>query len=107
MGFFKGLQQRSDMAQSSAVATWAMTNGLAATATITGARQTGAQINFSPVVELDLLVMMPSGVPMPVTLQEAVMQIHLGRCRPGLRVNVHVDPVNPNNLCVDWATPVC
>jgi hypothetical protein len=99
-------QMMANMAQSSAAATWAMTNGVATTATVTGARQTGAQLNFSPVVELDLLVMMPSGVPMPVTRQEAVMQIHLGRCQPGSRLKVYVDPANPGNLCVDWNTPV-
>lgn len=83
-----------------------MTNGTAAVATITSARQTGAQINFNPVVELELLVMLPTGVPMQVTRQEPVQQLHLGRCQPGLRLNVRVDPNDTNSLWIDWLTPV-
>lgn len=94
------------MAQSSMAATAAMTNGVAAVATITGARQTGAMMNFNPVVELELLVMMPNGVPMPAVRQEVVQQIHLGRCQPGLRLNVKVDPNDLNSLWIDWINPV-
>ena len=95
----------ANMAQASAAATQAMTNGVDATATITGARQTGAQINFNPVVQLDLLVMMPSGVPMPVTRQETVAQLHLARCQVGANLKVKVEPSNPNSLWIDWNTP--
>ncbi len=95
----------ANMAQASAAATQAMTNGVDATATVTAARQTGTQMNFNPVVELDLLVMMPSGVPMPVTRQEAVAQIHLSRCQPGANLKVKVEPTNPNSLWIDWNSP--
>ena len=95
----------ANMAQASAAATQAMTNGVDATATITGARQTGALINFNPVVQLDLLVMMPSGVPMPVTRQETVAQLHLARCQVGANLKVKVEPTNPNSLWIDWNTP--
>lgn len=98
----------AQMAQMNAMATTTagITTGSPATATIIAARQTGAMINFNPVVELELLVMMPSGVPMPATRQEMVMQIHLGRCQPGLRINVRVDPGDVNALWIDWVTPV-
>ena len=46
------------------------------------------------------------GVPMPVTRQEMVMQLHLGRCQPGMRLNVKVDPSDVNSLWIDWANPV-
>jgi hypothetical protein len=82
-----------------------MTNGVDATATITSARQTGAMMNFNPVVELQLLIMMPNGVPMPVTRQETVMQIHLARCQPGANLKVKVEPANPNSLWIDWNSP--
>lgn len=95
----------ANMAQASAAATQAMTNGVDATATITAARQTGAMMNFNPVVELDLLVMMPSGIPMPVTRQETVAQLHLARCQPGANLRVKVEPNNPNSLWIDWNTP--
>ena len=95
----------ANMAQASAAATQAMTNGVDATATITAARQTGAMMNYNPVVELDLLVNMPSGIPMPVTRQETVMQIHLARCQPGANLKVKVEPNNPNGLWIDWNSP--
>ncbi len=95
----------ANMAQASAAATQAINNGVDATATITAARQTGAQINFNPVIELDLLVMMPSGVPMPVTRQETVGQLHLPRCQVGSTLKVKVEPSNPNGLWIDWNTP--
>lgn len=96
----------ASMAQGGAQASAAITNGVAAVATITAARQTGALINFCPVVELELLIMLPSGVPMQATRQEQVEQLYLGRCQPGLRLNVKVDPTNAGNLWIDWASPV-
>ena len=99
-------QMMANVAQGSVLATQAIANGVPAVATITSAGQTGAMLNFNPVVELELLVMMPSGVPMPVSRQETVMQIHLGRCQPGLRLNVRVDPADSNSLWIDWVNPV-
>jgi len=98
-------QMMAGMAQGQMGASTAMMNGYDTTATITNAVQTGMMMNFNPVVSLDLLVMMPSGVPMPVTRQEPVMQINLARCQPGLRLKVKVDPVNANNLWIDWVSP--
>ena len=99
-------QMMAAMAQGATQSTAAITNGVGATATITAARQTGAMMNFNPVIDLELLVMMPSGVPMPVARREVVQQIHLGRCQPGLRLNVKVDPNDINGLWIDWVTPV-
>ena len=61
-------------------------------------------MNFNPVVELQLLVMI-NGIPMPVTRQETVMQIHLARCQPGANLKVKVDPADPNGLWIDWNSP--
>lgn len=94
------------MAQGAAQSNAAIANGVSAVATITAARQTGALINFNPVVELELLIMLPSGVPMQATRQEPVQQLHLGRCQPGLRLHVKVDPTNASSLWIDWASQV-
>ncbi len=95
----------ADMANQAAIATAAMANGVDAYATVTTATQTGAMMNFNPVIDLELLVMMPSGVPMPVRRQETVQQMYLSRCQPGSRVKVKVDPANPSALWIDWAYP--
>ena len=99
-------QMIAGMAQNGGPSVNAMTNGVAAVATITSARQTGMIVNFNPVVELQLMIMLPSGVPMPVSRQETVQQLHLGRCQPGLRLNVKVDPTDANSVWIDWANPV-
>ncbi len=95
----------ADMANQSAAATAAMANGVDAFATVTSATQTGAMINFNPVVDLDLLVTMPGGAPLPVRKQETVMQMYLSRCQPGSRLAVKIDPANPAGLWIDWARP--
>ena len=95
----------ASMATGAMGATNAITNGVDAVATISAARQTGAMMNYNPVVELDLLVIMPNGVPMPVKRQEMVMQLHLMRCQPGQRLKVKVNPANPNELWIDWVNP--
>ncbi|HAP75020.1 MAG TPA: hypothetical protein DCR14_02965 [Acidimicrobiaceae bacterium] len=95
----------ANMAAGAMGSTNAITNGVDAVATISSARQTGAMMNYNPVVELDLLVIMPNGVPMPVKRQEMVMQLHLMRCQPGQRLKVKVNPANPNELWIDWVNP--
>lgn len=95
----------ANMAASAAATTAAMTNGVDAFATVTSAAQTGTQINHQPVIDLELMVMMPSGVPVPVRRQETVQMIHLARCAPGQRLKVKVDSANANSLWIDWATP--
>lgn len=98
-------QMMAAMTASTMGATTAMTTGVEAVATVTSAHQTGAMMNYNPVVQLELMVMMPSGVPTPVSRQEMVMQLHLSRCQPGQRLRVKVNPANPNDLWIDWVSP--
>ncbi len=95
----------ASMAQASTQATGVMASGADAIATVTGARHTGALVNFCPVVELDLLVTMPSGVPVPVTRQEVIQQLDFAKVQTGARLRVKVDPVNAGNLWINWAVP--
>lgn len=73
-----------------------------ATATISSARHTGMVINFDVMVEVGLLIMLPSGVPLPVTTTILVPQLNLARLQPGSQVAVTVDPSNPASVRVDW-----
>lgn len=74
-------------------------------AVITGARQTNALMNHNPMIELDLLVTTPAGVPVPVRRTEVVQLLHLPRAQVGTRLAVRIDPRDPNVLAIDWAAP--
>jgi hypothetical protein len=80
-----------------------LTAGVDAVALVTGARQTNALMNHSPVVELDLLVTMPTGAQVPVRRTEIVPLLHLSRAQVGSRLAVRVDPADANTLWINWA----
>lgn len=73
-----------------------------ATATVTAACPTGAQINGSYVVELQLLVMLASGIPIPVSHTASVPQLDLPKVQSGARLPVSLDPASPASLSIDW-----
>lgn len=76
--------------------------GLAATATLTAARDTGSRLNHQPLAELDLLVMVPGRPPYPVTLRTVVPVIGMGAMQPGRALAVWVDPAQPQRVVVAW-----
>jgi hypothetical protein len=98
-------QAMGQFGQDLSASTQAMNAGVAAVATITSARQTGAMLNHNPMVQLELLVPV-NGIPIPVQHQCVVMQLHLVRAQPGGQVHVKVMPDNPNDIWVDWVTAV-
>jgi hypothetical protein len=89
------------MAQQTAAANIAAT-GLDATATVAGLRQTGALVNYQPMVEIDLTVMAPGSPPYPATVSQVVQQVHLARLQPGATLRVKVDPANPATIWIDF-----
>lgn len=82
-----------------------LTAGVDAIALVTGARQTTARVDHAPMVELDLLVTMPTGAQIPVRRTEVVPLLHLPRAQVGSRVLVRVDPADANTLWVNWTAP--
>jgi hypothetical protein len=82
-----------------------LTDGFDTVAVVTCAFQTGALVNHNPMVELDLLVTMPSGVPVPVRRTEVVQLLHLSRVQVGQRLAVRVDPTDPATLWINWSAP--
>ncbi len=82
----------------------AVAHGVAATATITAVEATGAVIDFAPACRIELLVMIPGRVPMPVSHWTAVPQMSVGRARPGEVLSVRVMPEDPNDLFIDWSS---
>lgn len=72
------------------------------TATIVDARQLPIVIGMNAVVELDLVVAMPSGFPLPVTRTEQVSPLHLARLAPGGSVDVSFVPGRPESVRLEW-----
>ncbi len=71
-------------------------NGQVAKALINASRDTGAQMNHQPVLEIDLLVMPEGGAPFPATVRQVVALSSLGRITPGAEIQVTYDPANPS-----------
>jgi roadblock/LC7 domain-containing protein len=89
------------MVQQTAAANIAAT-GLDATATVVAVRQGGGMVNYQPMVEIDLTVMTPGGMPYPATVAQVVQQVHLARLTPGSTLKIKVDPANPGLIWIDF-----
>jgi hypothetical protein len=90
------------MAEQTRAANLAAT-GLDATATVVDARQTSAQVNFDPIVELDLTVFPAGGPPYPATIRQVVSQLYLSKVQPGGNLVAKVDPQDPTAVWIDLA----
>jgi hypothetical protein len=90
------------LAQQTAAAN-AATNGVDATATVAAVRQGGGMVNYEPLVELDLTVIVPGNPPYPVTVKQAVPPTQLAMVQPGASLKVKVDPNELNTVWIDFA----
>lgn len=75
---------------------------VATSATITSSQQTGTTVNESFQLVLGLLVLLPGGVPVPVTAVSLVPAARIPQAQPGCSVPVRLDPRNPALLTMDW-----
>ncbi len=105
-GMAQTQQLLDSMSATASETTAGLVNGVETTATVVASRPTGAVVSFNPVIDLELLVMMPGGIPRPVTRREVVAQLHLVRAQPGSKLRVKVDPADPTRLWIDWHTIV-
>jgi hypothetical protein len=80
-------------------------DGVAGTATVMSATQTGALVNFNPGVQLELLVTVPDHPPYPISLETVVPQIHLARVQPGASIPVNVARTDRQQVLIDWNRP--
>lgn len=74
---------------------------VAATATVTRLANTGVMVNDGVQVALELLVLLPAGVPVPVSHTTVVPMAFLPQVQPGTTVGVRVDPAAPSRLLLD------
>jgi hypothetical protein len=77
--------------------------GTDASATIIGARQTTQMINFEPVIEFDLHLMVDGGAPYPLTVSQPVPQLYLAKAQAGATLKAKVDPADPSTVFLDFA----
>lgn len=71
------------------------------TATVTSLASTGVMINDGVQVALELLVLLPAGVPVPVSHTTVVSMVRLAQVQPGATIGVRVDPAAPSRLLLD------
>jgi hypothetical protein len=91
------------MTQQNTLAAALAANGVDGTASISAVRNTGSLVNYSPVLELDLVVMLPGRPPIPVTRRELVEQMFLGKAQPGNTLRVRANPDDPTELLLNWS----
>jgi hypothetical protein len=73
-----------------------------ATATVVDARQLPMMLGMNAVVELDLTVVLASGIPIAMTRTEQVAPLQLARVVPGAQLPVSIVPGVPTSLRVEW-----
>jgi hypothetical protein len=77
--------------------------GTDASATILEVRPTTQLINYEPVVELDLHLMLDGRPPYPVTVSQPVPQVYLAKAQAGGTLLAKVDPADPSAVFLDFA----
>jgi hypothetical protein len=89
-------------AQAAAAAAQGLADGTAIkrTVVINSMQQVG-MINFDLLIQFDLTVMQDGMPPLPMTTQQTVSQMQIGRIRPGMTVDGAVDPNNPDAIWLD------
>lgn len=73
------------------------------TATVQSAAQTGVVVNMSQSIQVDLIVDLPGGIPLPVQTIMLVPMLNLARLQPGGQLTVSIDPQIPASVLVDWS----
>jgi len=73
------------------------------TATVIDARQLPMMVGMNAMVELDLHVILPGGMPLPVTRTEQLAPLLLARVAPGAVLPASVVPGHPDTVRLEWA----
>jgi hypothetical protein len=77
-------------------------DGAEGTARILAVRDTGALVNFDPIVDIDMEVSTGGSAPYQISRREVVSKVALGRIAPGAEIPVMVDPFKPTEVLIDW-----
>lgn len=92
VGFYMGKLDMGDL----------LKGGVAGTAQIQSVQDTGVTINnVNMVVKLDLIVTIPGAPAYTAQTRTMLGRMNWGALRPGMTVNVKVDPKNPSRVAID------
>ncbi|MBA2725721.1 MAG: hypothetical protein H0U53_07010 [Actinobacteria bacterium] len=76
--------------------------GASAVAEITDVQRTGSEMNGNPSMRLTLTIIQDDVPLFAVVHKEYVPQHYLGRLQVGARLPVKIDPLDSNNLVIEW-----
>jgi hypothetical protein len=79
------------------------TTGADAAATVLEARQTTQMINYEPVIELDVTMIIDGRPPYPLTVRQGVPQLYLAKAQAGGVLKAKVDPADLTAVFLDFA----
>ncbi len=100
-GASASMAQATEMlAQQTAAANIAAT-GMPAIATVVGIREGFGEVNFQPIVEIDLTVLPEGRPPYPVTTRQTLAIHQIAAMQPGAKLKVKIDPANPVVVWID------
>lgn len=77
--------------------------GTPAIGEITEVEQTGASLNDNPMLKITMTVYQDGEPLFPIVHKEYVPQFYLGRVQVGARLPIRVDPLDSNNIVIEWA----
>ena len=72
-----------------------------AVATVVASQRTNARVKFDPIIELELTIVAPGRPSYPVTIRQAIPQLHMAKVQPGSRLVASVDPAEPSSVWLD------
>ena len=101
------LQQKMDAASEAMATGWGIQpspGAVAASASIVATRSTGTVVNGSALVEIELLVLLATGIPQPATVTVPVGPLQLALVQPGRQLAVTYEPSSPaTSVAIDWS----
>ncbi|MFN2524802.1 MAG: hypothetical protein ABR505_00835 [Actinomycetota bacterium] len=90
------------MAAKSAAADRILQSGVPAVAELTAVGRTGTEMNDQPLLKLTLTVIQ-DGVPLYALVHKEYVPLHyMGRLQIGARLPIKVDPLDSNNIVIEW-----
>ena len=99
------LARMRSLNQSMEGANKALADGVPGTAEVVAVGPTTGEMNMSPMLQVELLVIPEGGMPRPVSTQLVVPPQHLSRMAVGSTLPILASPSDPNAIAIMWDKP--